>query len=742
MLRERTLGPGRERGQATVIFALLIPVIFALGAIVLDLGNFYIHKRHLQTQVDAAALAGGGLFSGCFTGDPAFKALTNVAIRDEAEKYAGDKLRDTSTVNTQLQEPGDVRVVLNSSNYWDPVNGVSSPSTGYGLDDSIATPGDPCSLLELDAKATDEDAPMLWGLIPVHPDPKSHAKVQIQQARGIRILPWAVPEVDPLFVTPIFIDEETGEVLCLPAGSLTKQTLPSGDPRSQFSVWEGDVGCEPGPQFNVSSQNIGVIVLVSKHPNPALPNIGATPPYTCNQAPRRWNCYAGSTGDGSSSLTFIHGYDDEGVGTVAQPVVKDVQLTPGSCTSASNLSAPYFVLNGACNVGVQAVIDFGSASPTGDPRDFPTCAIVEVSPGGTPLDWTPGGLGGPLGTWSSSGYPIALAADSGRTVVDLDWWSGPKRPPNPPVACGTSKSQRQQSGSFPKVAAPYVADEDPSEPADSGPVRYLKLSTVGGLGNSLPDGPGPTIHVEVGLKPTLTSGQLVGLRISSDTPSSKTQAIDCDKNIRFEDEIADGCRTPHELNYYDWDNDTTTPNSWRDIECLSYDQSAPSPPSPGFRYTLPVDAPYNPSPRPDCGKLEPGVRNGDFGKGMHARFESPCTDVKYPNGWATPEEKANDPRWVILVITDATAFEGAGASPGDTIPVKILGGFYVAGWTAVASATGCPQNQPPPPGAGNNPNRGDVWGYFDKVVNPGGGDPSGKKCSTAGFEVCIAVLVE
>ena len=39
--------------------------------------------------------------------------------------------------------------------------------------------------------------------------------------------------------------------------------------------------------------------------------------------------------------------------------------------------------------------------------------------------------------------------------------------------------------------------------------------------------------------------------------------------------------------------------------------------------------------------------------------------------------------------------------------------------------------------------RGDVWGWFDKyVVPPSGGEGTGKKCSTTGLDVCIAVLVE
>ena len=53
-----------ERGQVVVLFALLIPMLLALGAVVLDVGNWYVHKRHLQTLVDAGALAGAPKFVG------------------------------------------------------------------------------------------------------------------------------------------------------------------------------------------------------------------------------------------------------------------------------------------------------------------------------------------------------------------------------------------------------------------------------------------------------------------------------------------------------------------------------------------------------------------------------------------------------------------------------------------------------------------------------------------------------
>jgi Putative Flp pilus-assembly TadE/G-like len=169
-----------------VLFALLLPVFFGLGAVVMDIGNWYVHKRHLQTQVDAAALAGAHEFFGC---NPIYEnppVTANKAIRAHALEYAGDVLRPPSSIdpldtqpvrNTQVEEPGDVRVVLNSATWWaqgDPTNGSTHDNT-LDPDGNPVTPGDPCTTDTLDVKATDDQVTNLWGLIPLHPSPKVKA---------------------------------------------------------------------------------------------------------------------------------------------------------------------------------------------------------------------------------------------------------------------------------------------------------------------------------------------------------------------------------------------------------------------------------------------------------------------------------------------------------------------------------------------------------------------------------------
>ncbi len=191
----------RERGQVLVLVALLMPLLLAIGSIVIDVGNWYVLKRHLQTQVDAAALAGGPAFTGCFQNPIAARD----AIAQQALAYAGDRnpLRDPSAHNPLMEEKtADVHAVLNSNTFWSD----GDPSDGSTLD---WTAGMPCDTKYLDVKATDDDAPLLWKWIPFFPDIKTRARVEvteIQSSNGMR--PLGVPELDPEEVAVLVVDED------------------------------------------------------------------------------------------------------------------------------------------------------------------------------------------------------------------------------------------------------------------------------------------------------------------------------------------------------------------------------------------------------------------------------------------------------------------------------------------------------------------------------------------------------
>ena len=101
----------------------------ALGSLTVTVGNWYVHQKRLQTLVDAAALAGGGVFQGCGQDSTA----ANASITSEGAPVRGrhDALRRGRTTSRR-RRPGKVHVVLNSHSYWkkgDPTNGVGLDNT-------------------------------------------------------------------------------------------------------------------------------------------------------------------------------------------------------------------------------------------------------------------------------------------------------------------------------------------------------------------------------------------------------------------------------------------------------------------------------------------------------------------------------------------------------------------------------------------------------------------------------------
>src|SRR6266508_4806294 len=161
-----------ERGAALVLVALWLPVLFGFMVFVADVGNWFVHKRHLQMQADAGALAGGGLFT---------VPCSDAPIEAESRKYAGDP-SSGSPYNLQVAptDQANVHVLLNSTVYWN--EGGTNYSDG----------GPPCSARFVDMKITEATLPWFFGLGVVRAI-NANARVEIQalnRARGA--LPVAV----------------------------------------------------------------------------------------------------------------------------------------------------------------------------------------------------------------------------------------------------------------------------------------------------------------------------------------------------------------------------------------------------------------------------------------------------------------------------------------------------------------------------------------------------------------------
>ena len=721
-------GRSRESGQVVVLFALLLPVFLLMGAIVMDIGNWYIHQKHLQTQVDAAAFAAGTKFSGCF----ADQVAANTAIRSEALAYAGDTNRDPAAMNLQVQEPSDIHVLLNSERYWVEGDAVDDATLSSTLDNSITYPGDPfpppsdpsdpCETRFLDVKGTDFDLPDIWGWIPLTPDAKRHARVEIRKVKAVSgILPFAVPEVEPGAVAAIFVDEDApvgNEVL---SASEISQNPSPGSPLDKFNVYGGLVG---GVHLT-GRDNVSVIILVSKTsvPDPALPGTGGSLADACGQTGVR--CYAGS--GKQNGLALVHGYESGGGPT---PILRRVDLSGcGPPGYPLNLSSPYFSLTGDCSIAVSAEIDFGSAiNPQARLHDNTGC-----TGGGEPMSQSGS-------SWTA---PATLPEPSkfvGQVPFTISWKDGPGG-----WTCFDGGT----------IARPYVAN------GKAGPIEYLSLDWADGNGTffsnaySLPKEPGMqpyTFMVTVGLRPPLRQSTLndqpLLVRFATEDDPSLTQSIDCDIDSyaypspydsmpKDAAEIAHGCVTPYA------ENET--------LDCSDYSFG---------------DLPPDPAPAldgaTDCAQSKNG-QVSSLRQGISARFESPCTPNYWPDPPITPEKIDalmenfdTDKRLVTLLVTEYGAFAGTGST---IVPIKYFAGFYITGWDYSHQTPGCPDPDGPfMPLRGNDPHPiygtayqlnkphlddGDLWGYFVTPVIPApAGSASDELCAFDELRICIAVLVE
>jgi len=366
---------GLERGATLTLAAIILPLILVLGAVVVDVGNWWVHARHLQTKVDAAAFAGGGVW-----GFPCGPDL-DASIEAQARQYVGPHTTAagvvlTSGFNPQVggTEADRIRVVLNGGDWWDDDAGVAPADRTDPLNPSI------CEAKVLDVKATEANADHLFGWLPFFPDIKRKARVQIEEIEGLSgLLPVAVRLPQPLSAAAIFYDEDpaaNGQILavryfrevCTPSVATCIFGAPPG--LGQWTTLD-DLDLSSWASFTPAATT-GVVVATSFRPACGTP--GAQPPcldidtatyptvnQLCNQGTSTQivQCYD-ATGTWpsqavQSGLHFLRGYPtgDAGAGP---PQLRSAYLENVSCPSNGYFnSGP-----SSCQVRLHVAVDLGS----------------------------------------------------------------------------------------------------------------------------------------------------------------------------------------------------------------------------------------------------------------------------------------------------------------------------------------------------------------------------------------------
>jgi hypothetical protein len=487
----------REDGGILVFVALLLPVVLLFLSFTVDIGNWWVHKRHLQTQVDAAALAGGALLGECFT-DP---VGANTAIQNEATRFGGGA---GSSYNGQVggTNQGSITLLYQSKAYA----AGSAPAD----DTDTAAPCDTANL-SFDVKATEAGLPLLFqipGLSDITAI-NAHARVELKQVEVQEgMLPVAVPDLRFTYVFATFVNETTGAVL----GTVQLQKSGTSGADQLWSTTSGIPVSIPSGPVGVRLRLVG----------------GSDENAACGQL--YTECYDLESTNG---VVHVRGWS----ATASAPAARNVWLLPGTC-----LPDAYFA-TGACSGGIQAEVDLGPTHPlTGTGVTVQVSAAVDGA-GAFPL--TPGGTTGFVTWTANNALPFS---GSGPHTVTLDWkWQQTSGTWTGKTCTDRNNNPCKESGTFGQVQRAFIAG------GRSGPLRRAQVfeSGVTSSGsNSFQAGTTRTLGLSIAVTgslrvQSLANDPVVELRVTG----SQNQSVDCDPTVsNLADEIEQGCGPAYKIN--------------------------------------------------------------------------------------------------------------------------------------------------------------------------------------------------
>lgn len=332
---------GGERGAVVVLFALFAPVAIVLAAFAIDSGNWFLHKRHLQVQADAAALAAAQEFQPC----------VNTNIYATAGQYGGTASvttpSGTATSSSPLYNaqiggapPSRMHELINSKTYYN----QASPVDGSAQEKA------PCEALMVDVKMTETGLPWYWRAFSSVPYINAHARVEIlQETTSTGAEPLAVAETAPVAAAAYFVDEDKGNEV------LKKTALEDLGTNSRGQdVWSNPTA---PLELAITHPHIGVVIALSGNKKDTTcgdPNVECFGRKAANEK---------VTVASAEPPLHIAGYALAGSGTPAAPLARLVTLStpsPNTCTDG------YFSTSSAtCTLTVSAKLDYGSAITKG-----------------------------------------------------------------------------------------------------------------------------------------------------------------------------------------------------------------------------------------------------------------------------------------------------------------------------------------------------------------------------------------
>jgi hypothetical protein len=696
-----------ERGGVLAIVAVALLALVLVVAFVVDVANWKVHKRHLQLQADAAALAAAHSFS--------LTNCSNPLIRAEAHKYGGpDASGALALYNAQVggTPASKMHILINSDKYYG--------DAGWG--DDTDPNGSPCTAKYIDIKATEVNLPWFIGFGGLVRKINAHARVSVlKQGSSNSTLPIAVPNPLPRSAAAIFINEGTGAILAPP------EPLTDLGPSGPLQLY--GTGTSGLPLVPVAA-NTGVVIALSGRTSMTLTG---TLTEICQQ--NLTDCYDAGADPPTQGLSFIRGYSTSGSGAQpAEPILRSVELFPtGACVS------PYFS-DGTCTYELAARIDAGTSLPKANQiygangvtltsSSDPSCALVA----GPDQCWH-----GILTLPSNTG-PQDIVITWEETAGCLDFACGDKKARDCKVGGGN-----KCKGDFGKVQRAFSATD-----TRSGPIKVVDVCTFDldpsctqAHDQSYPNGASHQFAVTIGMAGQLRNATsinepLVVLRIKSNTG----QSLDCDPDYQnLKKELEFGCRPTYVPNTGTPDCSTVNtvtlwgtpqPPAW---SCIAVNTGRqPNDISAGLNARL-----YG-------GDQKPKTCAPDGAPGHNNWFKFDPTDA---TGDGTYGFGSDDPRVLNAYLTTYGAFSHVNGTSG-SVPVTGFGHFYVTGYTGNGGGFDNPCYPGPPSSySGSHPDdrvpnddTGLIVGHFILYLEKVGGDGT-EPCDPTSISACVIVMTK
>jgi hypothetical protein len=785
-MRDMTRARHEERGQVIVLGAVMIPVLLLLAALVIDVGNWYTHKRQLQNRADAAAFAAaveyGKNWKACVqTADPMLKASTGQEIADSARQYAGDPdatdyagdvLPTGPLENTQIANQSKLDVAINSTSYdnntdySDGAPGLNNgdPCYAHTTADSISAPG-----YWTDVKVQERDLPSLFGGIGLPLSRNgARARVDIRPAvSGTRFLPLAVPN-NVISKVQVRYYKECGSG----APSLIGQPhdlapLPAAD-QSAFAIagggmlWALPSTADPtvgdkSKSFDLAMPSydpacgdyvpVGVEVRVASQDDVDLNQ-------SCNAL------LASKFADCFHRLSQIRVWNDGNADN--QPRIPRVSLT-GGCGGLADAYFSYLPtasLN--CKYDATVEVNWG----TRDDGNKKVAANFSVKANGVTLNlvsWD----ANTTAIYASSGGAITANPGPNPVSLNLSWtdtntshsWQGNQcanGSNNPCKYSGSPAGHQAFVGTKSTAGAVALVRTSMAQTVNGTPGSPFDNHRSGGSGFDCNNSDTCAVYPTVGTVGVLRTGVLTTLRL--DDPQAN-QTLQCDPAVAQGQEFQvfqTGC-TP-------WYG----ANKWASPWWIGSPKHCPDPGQWFGSGSMPMGT--NSSGNFwQCVLTAPGMSTGQVGDDIAVATDNCDTinnnscqqfDCNYdgnydgktgnPNGWVQQGGDSRYPRVVNLFIVPYQSSKGL-TGAGDTIPILGFASFYVMNWTGANNN----QNDPCPDTTWDNdgnsatpqvnvpaPPKGAITGVFVETVDyePGPVDPNAT-CVEGQLTPCRAVLV-